>query len=76
VGFNKAQVFNSDFSGAKLEDVSFEGAQLTYASFAGATLTRVRFEGVLLTQSLDFSDAKLIDTILPGTDSLPHGLRR
>ena len=63
--FDKAQIVNADFGGAVLEDVKFCGAQLNYVSFAGASLTRVGFDGALMAKGLDFSNAVLVDTVIP-----------
>lgn len=61
----KTKIFDTDFSGAKLERVSFAGAKLKYISFANATLCRVDFSKALLAEEINFKGAKMIECRLP-----------
>ncbi|MCM1258324.1 MAG: pentapeptide repeat-containing protein [Roseburia sp.] len=66
VGMEKMKIFDTDFSGARLERISFAGAKLRYISFAGAELLNVDFEKALLAEEIDFTGAKIVDCKLPG----------
>ena len=61
----RMKIFDTDFSGAVLENVSFVGAKLKHISFAGAKLLRVDFSKALLAEELDFQNARMVECVLP-----------
>lgn len=61
----KMKIFDTDFSGATLENVSFAGGKLKHVSFAGATLSGVDFSNALVAEEIDFQDARIVDCNLP-----------
>ena len=61
----KMKIFDTDFSGATLEQVDFAGAKIKHVSFAGAKLIQVDFSKVLLAEEINFQDAQIVDCKLP-----------
>ena len=59
------KIFDTDFSGATLEQVDFAGAKIKHVSFAGAKLIQVDFSKVLLAEEINFQDAQIVDCKFP-----------
>ena len=56
----KMKIFDTDFSGATLEQVDFAGAKIKHVSFAGAKLIQVE-----LAEEINFQDAQIVDCKFP-----------
>ena len=61
----KRKIFDTDFSGAVLENINFAGTKLKHISFVGAKLVQVDFSKALIAEEIDFQNARLIDCRFP-----------
>lgn len=61
----KMKIFDTDFSGAVMENISFAGSKMRYVSFEGASLRGVDFSKTLVFEEINFEGAVLTDCKLP-----------